>query len=57
MIGGLGMQELLIIAAIIAVIFGINRLPKIGKDLGAGIREFRKAGRELTGDGDREEKE
>lgn len=45
---GLGMQELLIIAAIVAVIFGIKRLPSIGRDLGAGIREFRKAGKELV---------
>jgi len=47
---GLGSQELLIIAAIVFVIFGINKLPKIGKDLGTGIKELRKAARELNSD-------
>jgi sec-independent protein translocase protein TatA len=45
---GLGMQELIIIAVIIAVLFGIKRLPSIGRDLGAGIREFKKTAKELV---------
>ena len=35
--------ELLIILAIVVVlIFGVGRIGKIGKELGTGMREFRK---------------
>jgi sec-independent protein translocase protein TatA len=54
---GLGTQELLIIAAIVFVIFGINKLPKIGRDLGQSIKEFRKAAKELTDTVDHEGEE
>lgn len=45
--GGLGMQELIVVAIIVAILFGFKRLPSIGKDLGAGIKEFKKAVKEL----------
>ena len=38
----LGVQELLIILLIVIVIFGASKLPKLGKGLGEGIRDFRK---------------
>ncbi|MBW1839472.1 MAG: twin-arginine translocase TatA/TatE family subunit, partial [Deltaproteobacteria bacterium] len=41
--GGIGMPELLIILVIILIIFGAGKLPEIGKGLGRGIRNFRKA--------------
>ena len=41
--GGIGMPELLIILVIILIIFGAGKLPEIGKGLGKGIRNFRKA--------------
>ncbi len=40
---GLGVQELLIIGLIVMVCFGAKKLPEIGKGLGKGIREFRRA--------------
>lgn len=40
-IGPLGVPELLIIAFIILLIFGVGRLPEIGGALGKGIKEFR----------------
>lgn len=43
MIGGLGIPELVIIFLIILVIFGANKIPKIAKDIGGGIREFKKS--------------
>jgi sec-independent protein translocase protein TatA len=52
--GGLGMQELLIIAVIVAILFGFKKLPSIGKDLGSGIREFKKAMKELAHDDDKD---
>ncbi len=37
-----GFQELLIILLIVVVIFGASKLPKLGKGLGEGIRDFKK---------------
>ena len=37
----LGMPELLIVLVIFVLIFGVGKLPQIGKALGQGIREFR----------------
>ena len=37
----LGVPELLIILVIIVLVFGVGKLPQIGKALGQGIREFR----------------
>jgi sec-independent protein translocase protein TatA len=41
MIGSLGLPELLIILAIIVVLFGVNKLPRLGKGLGEGIKNFK----------------
>jgi sec-independent protein translocase protein TatA len=40
---GLGMQELIVIFLIVMVLFGAKKLPEIGKGLGRGIREFKRA--------------
>ncbi len=40
---GIGPTELLIIFLIILILFGANRLPEIGKGLGKGIKNFKKA--------------
>ncbi len=40
---GIGPWELILILAIALIIFGPAKLPEIGKSLGKGIREFRKA--------------
>ena len=37
----LGVPELLIILVIIVLVFGVGKLPQIGKAVGQGIREFR----------------
>lgn len=47
MLGGLGMPELLIIAAIAMLIFGPRQLPKMGRALGETIKEFRGVGKQL----------
>jgi sec-independent protein translocase protein TatA len=46
----LGMGELLIIFLAILVLFGANQIPKVARNLGQGMREFKKATRELTED-------
>ena len=37
----IGPAELLIVLAIVLVIFGPKRLPSLGRQLGAGMREFK----------------
>lgn len=48
-IGNLGWPEILIILFVALLLFGGKRLPTLAKDLGDGIRSFRKS---LSGDGD-----
>jgi len=38
-----GMGELVIIFLIVLVLFGAGKIPKIAKDIGSGIREFKKS--------------
>lgn len=53
---GLGIQELIIIFLIIMVLFGAKKLPEMGKGLGRGIREFKRATDSATDDDDVEPK-
>lgn len=53
---GLGVQELIVIFLIIMVLFGAKKLPEIGKGLGKGIREFKRATDLDTTDDDAEPK-
>ena len=48
MIGGVGMPELIIILVIILIIFGAGKLPEIGAGLGKGIKNFKKATKEVN---------
>jgi sec-independent protein translocase protein TatA len=41
--GSLGTGELIVIAIIIILIFGVNKIPQLGKGLGEGIRNFKSA--------------
>jgi len=52
MIGGIGMQELIVILLVVLLLFGAKRLPEIGKAMGKGIKEFKKATREIQAEVD-----
>ena len=52
MFGTLGLPELLIILAIIVVLFGVNKLPRLGKGLGEGIKNFKDSVRSTSKDSD-----
>jgi sec-independent protein translocase protein TatA len=47
MFGSLGMPELIVIFVIALVVFGPRKLPELGRSLGRGIAEFKKATSEL----------
>jgi TatA/E family protein of Tat protein translocase len=47
---GIGTQELLIIFLIVLLLFGANRIPEIGRALGKGIRDFKRATRDIEDD-------
>ncbi len=38
-----GMGELVVIFLIVLVLFGAGKIPAIAKDIGSGIREFKKS--------------
>ena len=38
-----GMTEMIIILLIVVIIFGAGKLPELGKGLGKGIRNFKRA--------------
>lgn len=47
MFGTLGMPELIVIFVIALIVFGPRKLPELGRSLGRGIAEFKKATNEL----------
>lgn len=56
----LGTTELIIILVIVVLIFGVNKIPQLGKGIGEGIRNFKtslKAGQDETPSKDESKKE
>jgi sec-independent protein translocase protein TatA len=47
--GTLGLGKLLLIGIVILVFFWPSRIPELGRALGKGLHELRKASRELHG--------
>ncbi len=56
MFGSLGMPELLVILVIVIFIFGVNKIPQLGKGLGEGIKNFKSAMRAGEADANKDEK-
>jgi sec-independent protein translocase protein TatA len=46
--GNLGFPELMVILVVALIFFGPKKLPEIGKSLGKGIAEFKKATNDFT---------
>jgi sec-independent protein translocase protein TatA len=44
----LGGPEILLVLAVILIMFGAKKIPDLAKGLGQGIKEFKKATREVT---------
>jgi sec-independent protein translocase protein TatA len=44
----LGGGEIILILALVLILFGAKKLPELAKGLGTGIKEFKKATRDVT---------
>ena len=54
--GSIGGQELFLILLLVLVFFGAKKLPELAKGLGQGIREFRKAAKDVQDEVEKETK-
>jgi sec-independent protein translocase protein TatA len=54
---GLSVTELVIVLVIVFLIFGVTKLPQLGKGLGEGIKNFKSAIKEINKDPDEKPKE
>ena len=45
---GLGMQEVLVIALIVLLLFGGKKIPELMKGLGKGVKSFKEGMTEIT---------
>jgi TatA/E family protein of Tat protein translocase len=45
--GNIGTTELLLILLVVLIFFGSKKIPELAQGLGKGIREFKKATREI----------
>jgi sec-independent protein translocase protein TatA len=54
--GNIGTTELILIMCVIFLFFGAKKIPELAQGLGKGIREFRKASREIQDDAETDSK-
>ena len=50
MFGGIGPQEIIVILLIVLLLFGAKKIPEVARGLGKGIREFKKAAKDIQDD-------
>lgn len=47
MFGNIGTGEIILILLIVLIFFGAKKIPELAQGLGKGLREFRKAARDI----------
>lgn len=57
LIGGLGMQEVLLIALVVLLFFGGKKIPELMNGLGKGVRSFKEGMNEVKKEIEEEPKE
>jgi sec-independent protein translocase protein TatA len=56
-LGGVGMQEILVIGLFVLIFFGAKKIPDFMKGLGKGVREFKDAVKDVKKEVDETSKE
>jgi len=56
MFGNIGTGEIILVLLIVLVFFGARKIPELAQGLGKGLREFRKAARDIQEDVEKETK-
>ena len=46
----IGFREILLILLIVLILFGAKRIPEMMKAMGQGVKEFKKAAKDITSD-------
>jgi len=46
----LGAPEIILIVAVVLIFFGAKKIPELAQGIGKGLREFRKAARDIQDD-------
>jgi len=54
-VGNIGFREIVVVLLIVLLLFGARRIPEVMKAFGRGIREFKKAAKELESTDDEKE--
>ena len=54
---GLGMQEVIVIALIVLLLFGGKKIPELMKGLGKGVKSFKDGMKEIEADDKKEKSE
>jgi sec-independent protein translocase protein TatA len=49
-LGGIGMQEILLIGLVILIFFGANKIPEFMRGIGKGVREFKDGVKDFKSD-------
>ena len=55
--GNLGAPEIILIAVVILILFGAKKIPEFMQGLGKGVREFRKASKDIQEEIEKETKQ
>lgn len=53
----LGVPEIILIVLVILIFFGAKKIPELAQGLGKGLKEFRKAARDIQEDIDKDTKQ
>jgi sec-independent protein translocase protein TatA len=54
---GIGMQEIIVIALIVLLLFGGKKIPELMKGLGKGVKSFKDGMKEIEKDNEEEKSE
>ncbi len=55
--GPIGTPELILILLVILIFFGAKKIPELAQGLGKGVREFRKAAKDIQDEMEKENSE